>query len=171
MSSFFIISVIANDRPGLVETLSKIVTEHQGNWLESRLAHMAGKFAGIVQVQVSDQHSSALLAELNQLNQQGWIINIEQSQAQSNQDTPCAKLNIIGNDRPGIVKDVSQALAKLGVNVLELNTKFESAAMSAEALFKTQAQIQLPDSLELDDVRDVLENISNDLMVEITSLK
>lgn len=171
MSSFFIISVMANDRPGLVETLSKIITEHQGNWLESRLAHMAGKFAGIVQIQVSNQHSTALLAELNQLNQQGWVINVEQSQAQDNQDIPCAKLSIVGNDRPGIVKDVSQALAKLGVNVLELNTKFESAAMSAEALFKTQAQIQLPESLDLDDVRDALENISNDLMVEITSLK
>ena len=46
---------------------------------------------------------------------------------------------------------------------------FESAAMTAEALFKTQAEISLPKGLELIEVSDVLENLSNDLMVEISA--
>ena len=168
MSAFLIISIMADDRPGLVETLSRIVKEHEGNWLESRMSHLAGKFAGIVQVQVNNKNKSALESALKALKSEGWVIGVEDSSSNEQRNQPCAKLNIVGNDRPGIVKDVSQVLAKLGVNVLELNTQFESAAMTAEALFKTQADIQTPEDLELDDVRDALEDISNDLMVEIT---
>lgn len=168
MSAFLIISIMADDRPGLVETLSRIVKEHEGNWLESRMSHLAGKFAGIVQVQVNNKNKTALESSLKALKSEGWVIGVEDSSNNDQRNQPCAKLNIVGNDRPGIVKDVSQVLAKLGVNVLELNTQFESAAMTAEALFKTQADIQTPEELELDDVRDALEDISNDLMVEIT---
>ena len=167
MSSFLIISIMADDRPGLVETLSSIVKEHQGNWLESRMSHLAGKFAGIVHVQVADSHKEPLEKALLNLRNEGWMITVEQGQAASTDNRPCAKLSIVGNDRPGIVKEVAKALAGLGVNVLELNTQFESAAMSAEPLFKTQADIQTPENLDLDEVRDALENLSNDLMVEI----
>lgn len=168
MSSFLIISVMADDRPGLVETLSSIVKDHQGNWLESRMSHLAGKFAGIVHVQVAESHKAPLTEALIDLRNQNWMITVESGQAASNENRPCAALNIVGNDRPGIVKDVAKALAALGVNVLELNTQFESAAMSAEPLFKTQASIQIPDNVDLDGVRDALEDLSNDLMVEIS---
>ena len=164
-----IISIMADDKPGLVETLSSIVTTHQGNWLESRMSHLAGKFAGIVQVQVADSQESQLKDALNALSKDGWAISIESSQQTSIAPRACASLSIVGNDRAGIVKEVAQALAKLHVNVLELNTQFESAAMTAEALFKTQAQIALPSGLELDEVSDALENLSNDLMVEISA--
>ena len=167
MSAFILISIMADDRPGLVETLSRIVKEHEGNWLESRMSHLAGKFAGLVQVQVSDTKKAGLESALLALKSEGWVIALEESGGNLNRNDPCAKLSIVGNDRPGIVKDVAQVLAKLDVNVLELNTQFESAAMTAEALFKTQADIQTPESLDLDDVRDALENISNDLMVEV----
>jgi glycine cleavage system regulatory protein len=167
MSGFLIISIMADDRPGLVETLSKIIKEHDGSWLESRMSHLAGKFAGIVQVQVTNNKKESLTNALLALKQQNWTVAIAASGQSEQQNQPCATLNIVGNDRPGIVKDVSQVLAQLGVNVLELNTQFESAAMTAEALFKTQAEIKTPENLDLDDVRDALENISNDLMVEL----
>jgi len=163
---------MADDRPGLVETLSSIISEHQGNWLESRLTHLAGKFAGIVHLQVSKSHVQALQQALEALQQQGWVINIEQSQVQeiaTNIPTQM-QLNIVGNDRPGIVKEISQVLSTLQVNVLDLATHFESAAMSAEALFKTQARVQLPKQLDEDELRDKLENLSNDLMVEVKLL-
>jgi len=163
---------MADDRPGLVETLSSIISEHQGNWLESRLSHLAGKFAGIVHLQVSNSHVDALRQALEALQQQGWVINIEQSQVQeiaTNNPTQM-QLNIVGNDRPGIVKEISQVLSTLQVNVLDLATHFESAAMSAEALFKTQARVQLPKQLDEDELRDKLENLSNDLMVEVKLL-
>jgi glycine cleavage system regulatory protein len=170
MSGFLIISIMADDRPGLVESLSHIIRENEGSWLESRMSHLAGKFAGIVQVRVNDNKKQSLTEALMLLKDQNWLITIEESVQTQQKNQANAKLNIVGNDRPGIVSDVSQVLAKLGVNGLELNTQFESAAMSAEALFKPQADIHTPANVDLDNVRDALENISNDLMVELKSV-
>ena len=66
-----------------------------------------------------------------------------------------------------VVKEVSQALAQMGVNVLELTTNCESAAMSAEALFKAEAHLRVPQGFDADMMTENLEAISNDLMVEI----
>lgn len=163
---------MADDRPGLIETLSGIITEHQGSWLESRLSHLAGKFAGIVRIQVSNSHAKELQTALESLQDQGWLINIKQDKPHTEKTEKLTQIqvNIVGNDRPGIIKEVAQALASQGVNVLELSTDFESAAMSAEALFKTQARAELPKQLDIDDVRDQLEKLSNDLMVEVQIL-
>lgn len=170
MSSFFIISIMTNDRPGIVDTLSGIIKDNHGNWLESRMTQLAGKFAGIVKVQITEQNVANLEAALNQLKQSDWIINTEYSSANAEDHQANAKLSIIGNDRPGIVKDVAQALSTLAVNVLELNTQFESAAMSAEPLFKTKARVHIPATVDFDDVRDALEKLSNELMVEIAKV-
>lgn len=170
MSSFFLISIMTDDRPGIVDTLSGIIKDHQGNWLESRMTQLAGKFAGIVKVQITEQNVASLETALNELKQSGWIINTEYSQDNAADNQANAKLNIVGNDRPGIVKDVAQALSALAVNVLELNTQFESAAMSAEPLFKTKARVHIPESVDFDDVRDALEQLSNELMVEINQV-
>ena len=170
MSSFFIISIMTDDRPGIVDTLSGIIKDNQGNWLESRMTQLAGKFAGIVKIQISEQNANGLESALDNLKQSGWIINTEFAHNHAEDHQANAKLSIIGNDRPGIVKDVAQALSVLAVNVLELNTQFESAAMSAEPLFKTKARVHIPQTVDFDDVRDALEQLSNELMVEINQV-
>ncbi|MGK0445463.1 MAG: glycine cleavage system regulatory protein [Bermanella sp.] len=170
MSSFFIISIMTNDRPGIVDTLSGIIKDNQGNWLESRMTQLAGKFAGIVKVQITEQNVAGLESALNELKQSGWVINTEYANDSAADSQANAKVSIIGNDRPGIVKDVAQALSVLAVNVLELNTQFESAAMSAEPLFKTKARVHIPEGVDFDDVRDALEQLSNELMVEINQI-
>lgn len=169
MSTFLVLTVIADDKPGIVETLSATVASHNGNWLESRMSHMAGKFAGILRVSVSDSDASGLQEALGALSGSGLSITVETSAEQGESGaTRDLTLNLVGNDRPGIVKEVSQSLARMGVNVLELTTNCESAAMSAEALFRTEAHLRVPQGFDADALTSALEAISNDLMVEIT---
>jgi len=170
VSSFFIISIMTDDRPGIVDTLSGLVKDHSGNWLESRMTQLAGKFAGIVKIQINENNIAPLQADLDKLKESGWNINSEIIQPSNEDASANTKISIVGNDRPGIVKDVAQALASHAVNVIELNTEFESAAMSAEPLFKTKARVHVPSSVDFDDVRDSLEKLSNELMVEINQL-
>ena len=167
MSATLIISVMTDDKPGLVETLARIINEHQGNWLASQMAQMAGKFAGILQVAVSQDHSAALITALEALNKQGWKVMVDNSQVAPKVQTQDYRLSVVGNDRPGIVREVSQTLAKNGVNVLKLNTDCESAAMSAEALFKAEILMRMPADFDVDDLASQLENLSNDMMVDI----
>ncbi len=168
MSKFLVLTIIADDKPGIVETLAATVADQGGNWLESRMSHMAGKFAGILRISIEADKTEALQASLAALAADGINVAMEVSiEAGDSVATKDLTLNLVGNDRPGIVKEVSQALALFGVNVLELTTNCESAPMSADLLFKTEAHLRVPQGFDADALTDALEAISNDLMVEI----
>jgi len=169
MSTFLVLTVIADDKPGIVEQLSGVIAEHGGNWLESRMSHMAGKFAGILRVSVDASNSQPLSDALAALSANGLQVAVEHSsEAGDDVSSKDLTLSLVGNDRPGIVREVSQTLAKMGVNVLELTTNCDSAEMSAVPLFRTQAHLRVPQTFDADQLADALEAISNDLMVEIT---
>ncbi|WP_369986264.1 glycine cleavage system protein R [Thalassolituus sp.] len=168
MPDFLVLTVIADDKPGIVEQLSTVIADHGGNWLESRMAQMAGKFAGILRISIDGEQKSKLVAALSSLDSSGLQVRVETPSAEKDTlATHSLALSVVGNDRPGIVREVSQALARIGVNVLELSTQCEPAEMSAVPLFRSEISASIPDSLDHDDVREVLEALSDDLMVEL----
>jgi glycine cleavage system regulatory protein len=168
MPDFLVLTVIADDKPGIVEQLSTVIADHGGNWLESRMAQMAGKFAGILRISIDGTQKSKLVAALSSLDSSGLQVRVETPAAEKDAlATHSLALSVVGNDRPGIVREVSQALARIGVNVLELSTQCEPAEMSAVPLFRSEISASIPDSLDHDDVREVLEALSDDLMVEL----
>ena len=121
MSKFLVLTIIADDKPGIVETLAATIADQGGNWLESRMSHMAGKFAGILRISIPEEESNSLRIRLSELARQGISVGVEVSaDAGESIATKDLTLNLIGNDRAGIVKEVSQALANLGVNVFRV---------------------------------------------------
>src|SRR5688572_15511645 len=66
-----VLTILGEDRPGLVEQIAKLVADHHGNWLESRMAHLAGQFAGILRVEVDAAHAESLTSSLAGLAQSG----------------------------------------------------------------------------------------------------
>ena len=167
MANFLVVTVIADDKPGIVEQLSATIARHGGNWLESRMAHMAGKFAGILRIDVAADAAAALIADLTALKSRGIQVSAEQGSDVAQAPSIDLTLSLVGNDRPGIVKEVSQALALHGVNVLELTTDCGSAEMSAVPLFRAEAVLRVPQDFDTLQLAEALEDISNDLMVEI----
>ena len=162
-----ILTVIGDDRPGLVEELASAIAAHEGNWLESSMAHLSGKFAGIVRVAVPTNQVETLkaaLAKLGGLKVSAEIAADKKSALAGRRLT----LNLVGHDRIGIVKEVSQVLARHAVNVEELATHTSSAPMSAEILFNAQAELLAAPDFNVQALKADLERISNDLMVDIT---
>lgn len=164
--TFLILTVIGDDRPGLVGELSAALCAHQGNWLESSMSHLAGKFAGIVRVSVPAARADSLRTALAGLT--GLKVTAESSGGEG--PAPSGrrlKLALVGHDRIGIVREVSQVLAHHAVNVEELVTHTSSAPMSAEILFHAQAELLAGPELDIGALTAELERISNDLMVDI----
>jgi len=163
-----ILTIVGPDRPGLVNLISEQVTSHGGNWLESRMANLAGQFAGIVHVHVPESTTEALIAGLRQLERQGLQIvvtrGVEAVAAQGRR----MKLELIGQDRPGIVREISHALANRGVSIEELVTDFVSGSMSGESLVRGSARLRVPMQLSTVQLREALEALANDLMVDVT---
>ena len=56
-----VLTVFAPDKPGQVERIAQCIAEHGGNWLESRMARLAGQFAGIVRIECPCASADALL--------------------------------------------------------------------------------------------------------------
>lgn len=167
MTANLVLTVIADDKPGIVETLSSTIADQGGNWLESRMAQLAGKFAGILRISVPSEQANTLMETLLKLDSQGILVRIEATTDTAEGNGQPLSIQVVGNDRSGIVKEISRALAVLGVNVLELTTKCTAAEMSAVPLFRSELLVSVPASLSTDDISDALEALSDDLMVEI----
>ncbi len=164
-----VLSVIGDDQSGLVDALSAVVTRHGGNWDRSHLARLGGKFAGIVTVDVADAHADALIDDLAPLESRGLFdITVERATSTEVDDgSAFLALQLIGQDRPGIIHEIAHALATRGVSIEELQTETMSAPMAGERLFEATAVLRAPTGVPLDDLRDVLEALANELMVDI----
>jgi glycine cleavage system regulatory protein len=163
-----VLTLIGPDRPGLVQAVAGIVAEHGGNWLESRMTHLAGKFAGILRAELPDDRVAAATRALAALEGKGLKIvaeTVARTEREPRERT--MDLELLGLDRPGIVREIAQLLADSGVNVEELTTNRTSAPMSGEILFEARAHVHVPAAADVAKLRKALERVANDLMVEI----
>ena len=159
------LTAIGDDRTGLVQSLAEVVTAHGGNWERSEMAELAGKFAGIVLVTVPDDRVDDLRAALGRL---ADVLDVEAHVgADEVADTRCLSLHLLGNDRPGIVRELSAALASLGIGIDQLTTSTRAAPMAGGVLFEADAVLEAPPELDVGVVRDVLEQLADELMVDI----
>ncbi|HXP59690.1 MAG TPA: ACT domain-containing protein [Dongiaceae bacterium] len=169
MQRALVMTVIGQDRPGLVDTIAGLVAGHDGNWLESRMSRLGGQFAGILRVEVPQEKMPPLSAALRRLETQGLTVVVHPDQPAPASSSPrLSLLEIVGQDRPGIVRQISHALAGYGVNVEELHTECASAAMSGETLFTARAKLSLPAECNVAELRRRLEKIAGDLIVDLT---
>jgi len=133
------------------------------------MAHLAGQFAGILRVEVDATHADSLASSLRGLAHSGLdtIIRPDPAPTAPNDNRPLLHLDLLGQDRPGIVREISRVLASLGVNVEELNTECRTAAETGQPLFHAEAQLRLPPSVTEATLRSALEAVANDLMVDV----
>ena len=167
MSKSLVLTVIGRDRPGIVNRISDVAQRFGANWAGSRMAGLVGQFAGIVHFQVPDENLGPLADALRGLESSDLHIVIALGEAGA---MPAAqrivRLELVGNDRPGIVRDLSGCLAKRGVSIEELHTEFVSAPMSADPLFKVNALLAVPAELSDADLKRELEALATEMMVD-----
>lgn len=169
MTTTLVLTVIGPDRPGIVERVSQTLVEHQGNWIESRMARLSGQFAGILRVDLPDNRAKDFESACRGLKAEGLDVLTTFSQEEVGSEVRrMVILEVTGHDRPGIVRDISRVLAHKDVNVEELTTGVESAPMSADQLFRATARLAVPDGITNEELSRLLEPIGNDLMVDIS---
>lgn len=167
MNEDFVITAIGDDRPGLVEELAAVVVAHDANWLQSSMANVSGKFAGLAHISVPAQNISALQKALTDFKPLRVIVERAGRTSPSAASQRALHLSLTGHDRVGIVREVSQVIAKHAVNVESLNTYTSAAAMSGETMFHAEADLRADMRLDVSALQADLEALSNELIVDI----
>jgi glycine cleavage system regulatory protein len=169
MTSRLILSAIGTDRPGLTQALAEAVLGAGGNWLESHLSHLGGQYVGAVLVEIAADRIPELERAVRAVDAKGLHVSvIAAAEAPGTAAADTLKIELVGQDRPGIVREVTAALAPLGVNIEDLVTSTENSAWSGERLFRAVARLSLPQHVPLDQVQDALEAISAEIIVDFT---
>jgi len=163
----FILTVIGEDRPGLVSALSAPINAHGASWKRSQMSRLAGKFAGIVLVSVADDRLDALAADLAALDAQGLQLTLERTDEPVERASLRLHLELLGADHPGIVAEVSAALATRDVSIEELTTDVRDAPMAGGTLFEAHAVLAAPPTTSTETLGSMLEGLADELMVEI----
>lgn len=163
--NYLVISCIGPDQAGLVDTLSKIIAKHQGNWQVSSLHHLSGFFAGVIEVAVASEHCEKLISELKAID--GLSCQIKMAEPNLPKVASNLVLEITANDRAGIVQEVSSVIHSKSGNLIKLVSSQDSAAHSGQDIFKAKVQIAIAEQ-SVDDLITALEKIADDLMVDIS---
>lgn len=170
MATSLVLTILGDDKPGFVEVLAEAVTSNGANWLESRMTHLAGKFAGIVHIESPDQQVDAVLAALNNLMSNDMRLAVERSGTVSAAGRKHLErvVELTGSDHPGIVHDFTRVLASRKISIEELTTDTDSASMAGGKVFRATAVVHVPETVDLVDLQNDLEELANDLMVDIS---
>lgn len=163
----YVISVLGDDRTGLVAAISEAVDSHGGNWERSHMTQLADKFAGVVLVTVPDTKSAGFVEALESLETEGVLEVAVEAAGERVGDQQVIEVRIVGNDHPGIVHELSSLLASKGVSIDDLQTDTSSAPMAGGMLFEAVARLRLPKDLDAASVVRDLEAVAADLMVDV----
>jgi len=165
-----VLTVIGDDRVGLVEALADTVSTHGGNWEHSQMAELAGKFAGIVVVTVPADRATALTGALRDLD---GLLEVSAhpgtDTAADQRSWPQLTLDLVGNDHPGIVHEVSAVLSRHGLSIEMITTDARDAPMAGGMIFEAHVVARIPPSSAPAAVCADLEKLATELMVDISA--
>ncbi|MDP5054720.1 MAG: amino acid-binding protein [Congregibacter sp.] len=167
MTTRVLISFFCDDRPGVIEQLSALISDHEGNWLDSQLSRLGGRFAGVLQAQIPQAQYDPLSDALKQLQSVGITSSLTDAGSAVDVAPASQRLTLLGPDRPGIVRELTRALRSAGFNIRSLKTAVETAPMSGEPLFRAEACIELNQDSRLDELEWQLDAMAEAMTLEI----
>ncbi len=160
-----IFTLVGKDKPKLISNLAKTVYSMGGNWLGSNFSHMAGHFAGFVHIDLPAEKHPELIELFSQHpDLKIHVLPGEQSQVELDRTV---QIDIMGNDKAGIVQEITEVLNRFNLNIVQFDSRLQSAPNWGSKLFKAKALINVAKDFELADLREALEALANDLMVDI----
>ena len=163
-----VVSIVGPDRHGIVSLLADRAQRYGANWAASRMTRLAGEFAGMVHFEVPREHADALADALRQLESSGLQVVIARSDGAT---VPASlrsfELELVGDDRVGIVSSLTKMLAERGISIESIHTDIVRSGVSGKQTFKIGAHLLAPAALPVDELRRDLGTLASELMLDI----
>lgn len=161
-----VLTLAGSDRAGLVKALADVIAAHDGNWERSELSELAGVFAGIVLVSVPDDRAEALSAALTELD--GMLRVTAHAATASGADGEKLVFTVLGNDRPGMVRDVTAAISAHALSIDDFRSRTLEAPMAGGTLFEATVTVRMPSNGDSAVVVADLERLADEIQVDLS---
>jgi methionyl-tRNA formyltransferase len=159
---------VGADRPGIVNALAERAERHGANWCASRMTRLAGEFAGMVHFEVPPAQADALANALQGLESLGLKVLIARSaDGVLASGLRSMELELVGEDRAGIVARLTRTLAERGISIENIHTELLRTGLQGRQTFKVGAHLLVPQAQNLDALRTELGALAHALMVDI----
>lgn len=165
--ALLVLSVVGSDRPGLTKSLAAAVLSAGGNWLESHLSQLGGLYVGSVLVELPADNINLLRVAVRSVDSQGLEVRVAPAIEGPAEGGEEFHLTLVGQDRAGIVDQVTAVLSGLDANIETFRTWVTAEAYSGSPLFHMEARVRLPPHLPASKVQAALQEISAEIMVDI----
>lgn len=162
-----VVTFVGKDKPGLVDQLAALIVKHSGNWLGSSMSHLAGQFAGIIQVELPELELAKFSLAIGKLEDLSLTIQQGHNTTTDIEAEELLNIAIVCNDRGGIVQEITQALHSVDANIEQLGSQLESAANTGHILFRAHITALLPQHSSVEQLQEAIEKIGDDVMVDI----
>jgi methionyl-tRNA formyltransferase len=163
-----IVSIVGADRHGIVSLLADRAQRFGANWAASRMTRLASEFAGTVHFEVPRENVDALEASLRQLESSGLQVVIARSDgATVPASLRSVELELVGDDRVGIVSNLTKILAERNISIESIHTEIVRNGISGKQIFRIGAHLLVPAALSIDALRVELGTLAHQLMVDI----
>jgi glycine cleavage system transcriptional repressor len=178
MKTYFILSAMGKDRPGIVADVSEVIYECGGNIEDSSMSLLRNHFALLLlfsteREEVNQKLSSALkrLEWEKKLTVFYSPITFEEAYPKLKEQTNRFKITTSGVDHAGIVFRVCRLLADRGINIIDMETHRVLSAESGTPLFEMDMDIGIPQSVLEQGLREDLHRLANELMIDLVLKK
>jgi glycine cleavage system transcriptional repressor len=171
MRKNFVLTLTGSDRLGIVESVTKMLLEYDGNVEASRMARLGGEFAMLMLFSMPEEQVAGLDSGVQNLSSQGFRVSTcltGQTYAQKYTGWLPYEIDVRGADHEGIIHQVAAYLLQRGINIESMDTGVTPAPMSGTPIFTMTAVVMVPPTISDHDWDDHLEHVANQLDVDIT---
>lgn len=170
MHSTFIVNFVGKATPATIKQLAAVTHENGGKWLISKVNFIEDQVAAVIKVELPTENAEVVKEAFSA--QQGLLVQINDSDQPNHHLDTIYQLRLDSNDRAGIVNEITHVLDGQGINILDMDCQrvfIAGGGGVSSSLFTANMAIRLPLELDIKDVANELESLSEDTRVLVES--
>ncbi|HGF7510183.1 glycine cleavage system protein R [Vibrio cholerae] len=168
MNSTFIVNFVGKATPATIKQLAAVTHENGGKWLISKVNFIEDNVAAVIKIELPADNASTVKQAFQTY--PGLLVEITDADPHVHKSDAVYQVRLDANDRAGIVNEITHLLDGQGISILDMDCQrvfIAGGGGISSSLFTANVAMRLPVNIEIDDVINELEALSEDTRVTL----
>lgn len=167
-NNHLVLSALGQDRPGIVDKLSKAIFDHECSIADSRMTVLGGTFAILLMVEGPWDKLARLEDQVKELQKELGLTIISQ---RTERRVPSGNLlpygvDVVSLDHPGIVHSLASFFSQRGINIEDMSTSCYAAAHTGAPMYSVHMSVGIPSRIHIATLRDEFMDFCDDMNLD-----